>query len=124
MQRLSPRLSCLGLALFVLAGASGCMVMNESNDRADGQRIQADTLRQFEPGTTTKAWTLAVLGKPTQTESLEDGTEILKYVYTRNKEEETVVFILFAGSTNRREHQTTYFEFKEGILVRFWSEKG
>ncbi|MFC1765958.1 hypothetical protein ACFL6U_28255 [Planctomycetota bacterium] len=101
---------------------SGCLVINDSTNKATGKRIQDDTLKQFEPGSTTKEWTLAVLGSPSKQEILEDGTEILKYNYSRNMDRTTVIFVLFAGSEDKNEKQTAYFEFKNDILSRYWVE--
>ena len=103
--------------------ASGCLVVSDSSNRATGKRIKKDTLKQFEVGSTTKEWTLAVLGSPTYEETLEDGTEILRYEYSRNIDQDTVVFLLFAGTADKTEKQTAYFEFKDNVLSRYWVEE-
>jgi outer membrane protein assembly factor BamE (lipoprotein component of BamABCDE complex) len=101
---------------------SGCLVINQSSNKTTGQRVKDSTLQQFEPGSTNKEWTLAVLGEPTSQEVLDDGTEILKYEYSRKVDRTTVVFVLFAGNEDKNEKQTAYFEFKDNLLTRYWIE--
>ena len=113
----------LGLFTLILATLSGCIVVSNSGDRASGKRIKETTLNQFEVGSTTKEWTLAVLGEPSHRETLEDGTEVMRYEYSRKKEQQTVVFILFAGNSDKQEKQTAYFEFKDDVLSRYWVEQ-
>ena len=102
---------------------SGCVVINNADDSTRGQKIQEATLKQFEPGTTTKAWTLAVLGEPTSQENLDGGIDVLRYEYSHRSEQQTLVFLLFAGNADKEEKQTVYLEFKDDVLTRYWQEQ-
>lgn len=110
------------LLVCVTFALSGCLISSSSSNRGEGTRIKEHTLKQFEPGTTTKEWTLAVLGSPNKHEALDDGREILRYEYSRKVHSDTTVFLLFSGSSNKTEKQTVYFEFKDQVLSRYWVE--
>ena len=115
----------LTIACLIAMGisASGCIVINNADDSVKGRRIEQSTLKQFEAGKTTKDWTIAVLGKPSSEQTLDGGLEVLRYEYSRRKEQQTLIFLLFAGNVDKKDSQTTYFEFQDGILTRHWVEK-
>lgn len=115
-------------ATAVLVGVSwslgGCLIASSTSMHESGRRVSASTLSQIEADVTTDAWLLAALGEPTARMKIEGGEgEILRYDYQRRRESSGAVFLLFAGSSSETIESSTYFEVKDGIVVRFWSEK-
>jgi outer membrane protein assembly factor BamE (lipoprotein component of BamABCDE complex) len=103
---------------------SGCLVTSQSRIDETGVRISAQTLEQVEPGRTTESWLLSTLGHPTSVSRVEDydDLKLLRYTYIQQRTDKGAVFLLFGGSTQRRESTTTYFEVTDGIVTRHWTE--
>lgn len=103
---------------------TGCLIASSSSMHETGRRVSASTLSQIEPGETTESWLIAALGEPTTRMAINDGSgEILRYDYQRRRESSGAVFLLFAGSSSETIESSTYFEVKDGVVQRFWSEK-
>ncbi|MHC4989386.1 MAG: hypothetical protein ACYTGC_00255 [Planctomycetota bacterium] len=120
-----PRHVLAGVALSVfLVGSGGCLVMSGKSSDEWGVRITDATLTNVVPGETTEAWLLATLGEPTERQAVEgqEGTQILKYRYSRNRSEGALVFLIFAGGSSQRESVTTFFEVVDGVVTRHWTE--
>ena len=104
----------------VSLACSGCLVGGSSNVTREGKYVSAATLQQIEPGTTSAAWMLAVLGEPTERLAVEGSNEIWKYAYTETKRSSAYVFLIFGGSDVKSTDSTAFFEIKDGLVLRKW----
>lgn len=103
--------------------AGGCLVMKGHSVDESGVQVSQATLSQVEPGTTTEAWLLAVVGEPTSRRSIDDHTSILRYDYTLTTAKGGAVFLLFADGEQTRESTATVFEVTDGVIARYWQER-
>jgi len=107
----------LGLVL------SGC-ISGSSDVRygPKGPAVGHETIKQIEIGQTSKEWVLGTFGAPTSETTTPEGTEILKYVYTKKVDSDLDVF-LFLDFDEQHEYRTTfYFEIADGVVTKFWKE--
>lgn len=104
----------------LLAGLSGCLISGHSNVSTTGAYVGPSTYSQIEPGTTRQDWVLATLGEPCTRTTLEDGSEIWKWSYTRTKSGRGSVFLLYSGSDQRSEPGATFVQLCNGIVVKKW----
>ena len=113
------------LALVVigtLLPAAGCFIWNSEVDYGEkGAPLSGSALRKVESGTTTKAWVLATLGKPSQESTTDGGTELLTYKYTKSQDTNVVMPFLIVNDEKKQE-QTVYFEVKDGVVQKYWVE--
>ena len=114
-----------GLAMVLLACLmiSGCVVCGNSSRQESGKKIRESTLKQLEPGKTTKEWTLSVLGTPTSRNALDNGVEVFKYEYTETVDEQLAVFLILASDSERKTSQSIILEFKDDILTKYWMDR-
>ena len=108
-----------GMICFV---ASGCIVSTENISEERGKKPKTSSVRRLEPGVTTKDWALSVLGNPTSRSKLDDGTEVLKYEYSKTVNHELDIFLLFGSESEKTTCESVCLEFKDDILTRYWSE--
>ena len=113
------------VVLCVLLGAvlSGC-ISGRSNVSygSKGPAVGHDTIGQVEVGKTSKEWVLATLGTPSSAAATPEGTEILKYEYTK-KTDSSFSFCIFFDFDDKRDERTVYyFEIADGIVTKFWKE--
>lgn len=103
---------------------SGC-ISGRSDIRygAKGPTVGADTLRQIKVGSTSKEWLLGTLGEPTSQTQTPEGTEILRYVYTKTVDSDFSAFLLLKFDDKREERTVLYFEITDGIVTRYWREQ-
>jgi len=102
---------------------SGC-ISGRSDVRygPEGPAVGHETIRQIDIGQTSKEWVLGTFGKPTSETTTPEGTEILKYVYTKKVDSDLDVF-LFLDFDEKHEYRTTYyFEIADGVVTKFWKE--
>jgi hypothetical protein len=64
---------------------------------------------------------LEELGRPTCTEQRGD-VEIVEYRYSHVKEKKSGFLFLFHNSTREEQVSKVLFEFRDGILQRYWRE--
>jgi len=114
-------LACLALTGTV-ALASGCLVMKGQETSESGVKVTQSTLTQIKPSETTEAWLVAALGEPTSKRDVDEQTHILRYDHIVTTEKGGTVFLLFAGGESRQEKSTTYFEVKNSVVTRYWTE--
>ncbi|HEV7299289.1 MAG TPA: outer membrane protein assembly factor BamE [Tepidisphaeraceae bacterium] len=119
MSNLRSTFVTLTLGVGVLV-SGGCLVGGSSNIQREGKYVSSATLQQIEPGTTSSAWVMAVLGEPTQRLSVEGSNEIWKYAYTETKRSSAYVFLIFGGSDVKSTDSAAYFEMKDGVVLRKW----
>ena len=113
----------LGLCLTGLSLlGSGCLIVSHKSVTlgSKGPMVSAKTLEHIEPGRTSKAKVIALLGEPNSKRKLEDGTEIYKYVYTKQTTNDAVVFLLLTSHNTRDERTELFVEIKDGVVQSFW----
>jgi hypothetical protein len=111
-------------AILATSLLGGCLVTSSNQVQQRGTRVSQATLGQVQPGETTEGWLIATLGEPQERTPIEGqpGVEILKYVYSIHDSGGGTIFLVFAGSHNRVERSTTYFEVRDGVVTRHWTE--
>ena len=111
----------LSLTGLILLG-SGCLVVSQKSVTlgSNGPRVSAKTLEQIEPGRTSKAKVIALLGEPNSKQELDDGTELYKYVYSKQTTKNAVVFLLLTSHDTLDERSELFVEIKDGVVQNFW----
>ena len=119
-----PIITGILLASFV-SFASGCLIISGKSVNESGTLISSATLNQIEPGHTTEAWLIAMLGEPDRRSDVEgqEGVSVLRYDYCVTKSEGGAVFLIFAGGSETTRVTKTYFEVVDGVVSRSWTEK-
>lgn len=102
----------------------GCLVTSSNTTTESGIRVSEATLSQVEPGRTTEAWLIALLGEPSSRVAVKDrpGQEILRYDFSRVEASGGSVFLIFGGSSRRETNQRVFFEVTDGVVTRHWQE--
>lgn len=114
--------------LVILCGALGLVLSGCISGRSDvsygpeGPAVGHETLRQVKVGCTSKEWVLGTLGTPTSETATPEGTEILKYVYTKDVDVDFSFCIFFDFDDKRQERTVYYFEIANGVVTKFWKE--
>ena len=110
----------------VVACAGGCLVMSGKSIDESGVRVTSATLNQIQLGQTTEAWLVATLGDPTDRTEVEgqEGVAVLRYEHVECRSEGGAVFLLFAGGSDIEKRTTAYFEVVDGVITRYWMERG
>ncbi|HPC95677.1 MAG TPA: hypothetical protein PLU87_12090 [Sedimentisphaerales bacterium] len=126
MNRQVPAASAGIIVLCAVLGLvlSGCI--SSRSDVSYGEKgpvVGSETLRQIRVGVTTREWLLGTLGEPTSETQTPNGTEILKYVYTKKVDSDLDVFIFLDFDDKREERTVLYFEIADGVVSRYWKEE-
>jgi len=114
----------LAACVAVAAPLGGC-ISSSATSRYEGPSIGDRTLSQIEPGETTKAWVLGVLGEPTEQAVIEsdEPARVEVWKWTRRKITTTKGRAVVTGSTSRTESvQTVYVEFRGDVVSRAWRD--
>ncbi len=121
-RRIRQRIALVIVVIGTLLPAAGCFIRNSEVDYGDkGAPLSGSTLKKVESGTTTKAWVLATLGKPSQESTTDDGVELLTYKYTK-REDTNVVMPFLIVNDEKKQEQTVFFEVKDGVVQKCWIE--
>ena len=72
-------------------------------------------------GETTKSWLVSTLGVPDGASAIEEG-EVLTYASKRIIKRHGHVLFVLNTSSEKVESETYFFEFREGVLRRYWHE--
>jgi outer membrane protein assembly factor BamE (lipoprotein component of BamABCDE complex) len=126
MNRRERAVSASVVILCVVSGfvLSGCISSrSDVSYGSKGPVVGSETLRQIKVGSTSKEWLLGTLGEPTNETRTPEGTEILKYVYTKKVDSDFDAFILLSFDDEREERTVLYFEITDGIVTRYWKEQ-
>lgn len=102
---------------------SGCVIARSTKVEEKGRKIGESTLSQLENQVTTQEWVRAVLGEPTRSETITEGTEVWVYEYMLKKENRVGVIVLLSSEDEKVESQSVYLEFNDGILSKHWTER-
>jgi outer membrane protein assembly factor BamE (lipoprotein component of BamABCDE complex) len=119
-QRLPLLVPLLAAAVALSVLCSGCLITSDTEQHRSGNYVADSTFSQIQPGRTTVGWVRATLGPPTTIESLEDGTQIWKYVYTERRESSGAVFLIFGGHDANETNHTAFVEIRNGLVVKAW----
>ncbi|RMH25951.1 MAG: hypothetical protein D6693_08100 [Planctomycetota bacterium] len=115
----------LALAALLLVGAvtlGGC-ISSGSVSEYEGPNIGDRTLAQIEPGETTRAWILAVLGEPTERSTVDGAGDVEVWKWVRRKMTTTRGSALVVSSKSRTEEvRTVYVELTDGVVTRAWRD--
>lgn len=120
---MKTRMLLLPATLVMLLALGGC-ISSGSISEFDGPNIGDRTLAEVEPGVTTRAWILAVLGEPTERAVVagEDGdAEIWKWVRRKLTTTRGSAFVVSSRSRSE-EVRTVYVELKDGVVTRAWRD--
>ena len=119
--RLVRRFAILGAAASLIA-MSGCLVSGSSSEEVSGTYIGPETYAQVQPGVTKKDWITATMGKPTCQSKLDDGTEMWKWTYHRQRKGSGSVLFLVSGSSRSETTANTFVQFKDDVVVKAWQD--
>ncbi len=115
--------SSVVLLVVALVGLTGCSVMsNHSHSRTEGTKVSSETISRIQIGETTKSWLISALGVPDSSNGIEDG-ELLKYTSSRITKRHGHLLFIIDSSSERIEKETFFFEFRDGVLSRYWKEE-
>lgn len=119
-----PRAFTIILATIAFGlAAQGCLYAGARTVRDTGPRITAESTAFIEPGKTTVDWIIAAFGDPSSRMCTRDGAELLRYDCDVRTTEGSYVFMLIASSNNRIERSSWWFEVRDQVVMRFWSDK-
>jgi hypothetical protein len=100
----------------------GCLISGSSDTKMSGAYVGPSTFGEIEPGVTTVDWVCAVMGEPTSKATLDDGSQIWKWAYTRKHSSAGGVFLLVGGSSKSEEQGATFVQMKDGVVVKAWRD--
>ncbi|MHC4521249.1 MAG: hypothetical protein ACYTAS_21855 [Planctomycetota bacterium] len=123
VRRMGASIGLLVLCVLSVFVVSGCIsARSDVRYGPKGPAAGHETIRQIKEGQTSKEWVLGTFGAPTSETTTPEGTEILKYVYTK-KIDADLTFCIFFDFDDRREERTVYyFEIADGVVTKFWKE--
>ena len=123
MRRKGVSIGLAALCVLSTLVVTGC-ISGRSDVRygPKGPPVGHETIRQIKAGETSKEWVLGTFGAPTSETATPEGTEILKYVYTKDVDVDFSFCIFFDFDDKREERTVFYFEIKDGVVTRFWKE--
>jgi len=103
---------------------SGCLLTSSNSTKESGVQVGSSTLRQIEVGRTSEDWLLATLGPPTSRAAVRGpgNVELLTYNHALTRKSHGSVFLLFSGSSEKVDKNTTYFEVTDGIVTKYWTD--
>jgi len=111
----------LGAAV-VLVSSACCVVSRSANTHVTGDAVLKGGLDAPAEGVTTRDDLVHAFGAPKQTMKLEGGREVLVYVCERRDTSRLAVLFLLHWQSSRTRLVRYNFEFKDGLLARYWKE--
>jgi outer membrane protein assembly factor BamE (lipoprotein component of BamABCDE complex) len=99
----------------------GCLIGSTTQTETSGHQIGNDTLAQIQAGKD-MSYVTALIGDPTNKTVLDGGTEIWKWRYTERKNSSGTVIFLLSADNKTETSNTTYVEFKDGVVVKAWRD--
>ena len=119
---LAPRLAAAAILAVSAGTLSGCLVSGSSNQYISGSVVGKETFNKIEPGKTRAEWVEASLGAPDSKKTLDDGTEVWRWTYTKTKRSSGGVIFLVHSDDNVTTTGSTVVEIKDGIVTRAWQD--
>jgi outer membrane protein assembly factor BamE (lipoprotein component of BamABCDE complex) len=115
--RLAPALLPVLVAL-----TPACVVIStDGKAEVSGQYVSATTLEQIEPGASPE-YVRSLLGDPTTSTGLSDGTCIWKWVHTETSRSQSHLLFLVNASKQSEGRHTAYVQFEDGVVSRCWRD--
>src|SRR4051812_9567887 len=115
------RRNVLILLCLLAVSSTGCLVMNNSEEKRTGKYISPATYDQIKPGATTQSWVQATVGDPT-TKSKTSDSEVWKYQYAETQEKGNAILFIFLGNNRKETTGATYIELKDGVVTNAWRD--
>lgn len=119
----TPRLSFCGL-LIPLLTLPGCIIGGGSDEDVRGQLVSGSTLAQVQPGQSKVAHLTALLGAPESKTPQDDGSEIWRWEYRREKVSVGYLIFIFRSVNKEVSRVTTYAKIRDGVVESLWQEHG
>ena len=119
-QGVASRCACALAFGAVMVALSGCLVSGSATQRRTGKYVADSTFGQIELGKTTAGWLMATLGEPDCKTMVNPGSEVWQWRYTEHRENNTAVFLIFAGSDTKDTSGTAFVELKDGVVTNKW----
>lgn len=119
-RHIALRLGCAAAAALSIGTLSGCLINSSSNEVFTGTQISNATFSQVEPGVTTRQWVMGTFGEPTTRTTLEDGSEIWKWMYSKVKSSSGSLLFVFGGSSTTSSGGSAYVQMKDGLVTKAW----
>jgi len=106
----------------MLATLTGCLYSSGSTTKLEGQFVGSGTYSQIEPRVTTDRWLIAAMGQPTSKATLEDGTELWAWRYSRRVASRGGVLLLARTASDTQSQGGVFVELKDGVVQRTWRD--
>jgi len=107
----------------VFLGCASIVSHNSRTTHGPGGNIPGEyTLKQIQPGETTKEWILQTFGTPTTERRLEDGAEIMRYEYTHTTRNKFSLLFIINIDNSSETKENLYIEVRDGIVIRYWRD--
>jgi len=116
-----PALLMSAVLAWLLCCVAGCAQINVE---AQGTLPSDSRLASVKEGATTRDTLIAALGEPQYIRVLNDGKEQLVYEYRERETGERYVPLIFKQGYQKTRIVRTYFEVVNGVITRYWREKG
>ncbi len=119
------RVAVTGLSLAHLSVfAGGCLICGGSAVQYGGKgpMVPRETLKQIEPGKTTRGKLVALLGEPSGKKKLDEESELYTYDYVKKTHNAVTVFLLLAAGDTKEERSRLYFEIQDDVVRKFWKD--
>ena len=113
------------LAMSSCLACGGCLVSSGASVSygPTGPCVGDETLEKIEPGKTTKAWLVSVLGEPTHTREVDEETEVLTYEYVKKEQASFCVFFLLGTGAHNEKRSRLFVELRDGVVQRHWRDR-
>lgn len=125
---MNKQINFASMGIVVLCLMAGVILPGCISGRSDvrygpkGPAVTGKTLKHVRCGQTSKEWVLGTLGAPTAATATPEGTEVLKYEYTK-KTDVDFDFCPFLDFDDKKEERTTvYFEIRDGVVLKYWRD--
>jgi len=103
---------------------SGCLICGGSTVQYGGKgpMVSPETLKQIEPGKTTRGKLVALLGEPSGKKKLDEESELYTYDYVKKTHNGVAIFLLLAAGDTKEERSRLYFEIQDDVVRKFWKD--
>jgi len=125
---MSRHISIASMGVVVLCVMGGLVLTGCISGRSDtrygpkGPAVTGKTLKHVRCGQTSKEWVLATLGAPTSETATPEGTEVLRYEYTKKTDVDFSFCPFLDFDDKKEEHTVVYFEIRDGTVIRYWRD--
>jgi outer membrane protein assembly factor BamE (lipoprotein component of BamABCDE complex) len=96
---------------------SGCLFAGGSKTDITGRQVSRAEVASIQPGKTTEAQVLQMLGPSTTTTTMSDASVMHSWVATRKERKSGAMFLIFANASEKTETTTLSVTCKDGIVT-------